>query len=632
MPKNLTAVFPFHSNYLFITNMSAKTILELVELLRKASDAYYNTSKPILADGEYDLLLAELEERDPANPFLNEIGAKPSDKTTKLPYIMASLTKIKPQTQQVAAFATKSKTSTWLLSDKLDGISALWCANRLYLRGDGLMGVDISTFIPHLQGLQKIKDLVVRGELLILKKDTPAGTIGRSWVNGQLHQKVPQPAELKKIRFVAYEVVSPVGLTPSEQMHLLHNHGFEIPWTERVSSLSDALLEEKFTSRRKDSMYDTDGIVVADEQKSDPIVKTTSVKNPTSKMAFKMLLSEQCASTTVEEVEWNPSAQGYLIPRIRIQPVTVGSARIEYVTGNNARFILSNGIGPGAKVLIRRSGDVIPAIHRILWPSPTNELLPVGLEWKWDGDADSASHIVVKNMSNSEVLKSRLFHFAKTFEIPGFGPGIAEKLFKANIQSVETLLKVDTKTLCTAIGKTNGTKLEAALKDKLSTASEMDWMIASSCLPRGVGKSKLEILFQAEKNPTLWTSNLPATLTGWSNENLQEFLQSMPTYTQWRTLNTPTIPYPILPRSSSPPLHRMSGTVCFSGFRSKELEKFCAEKGLKMVDSVTTSLTYLVVPDDEEDSESSKVKKAKSYKVKILSKSTFLRDVLGRNI
>ena len=411
--------------------------------------------------------------------------------------------------------------------------------------------------------------------------------------------------------------------------------GFEVPWTELVSTLSDTVLQEKFVSRRKDSIYDTDGIVVACEQKSEPITNFTTVKNPTNKMAFKMLLTEQCAETVVQEVEWNPSAQGYLIPRIRIQPVTVGSARIEYVTGNNARFILSSGIGPGAKVLIRRSGDVIPAIHRIIFPSQTNELLPVGIEWKWDGDADTASHIVVKNLSNNDVLKSRLLHFAKTFEIPGFGPGVADKLFKANIQTVEQLLKADSKALCAAIGKTNGVKLEAALKEKCTTATEMDWMIASSCLPRGIGKSKLEVLFQAEKNPTLWNTNLPAALTGWSNQSLQEFLNFLPTYKQWRLVNTPSIAYPILPRPPSPIAnsnHFISGTVCFSGFRSKELEKFCSEKGLKMADSVTTSLTYLVVPDEELESESGKVKKAKAYKVKILPKSTFLRDVLGRNI
>jgi DNA ligase (NAD+) len=614
--------------------MSEKSITQIVELLRKASEAYYNTSKPILTDNEYDLLREELEEREPNHPFLDEIGAKPSDKTVKLPYPMASLTKIKPNTQQVSHFASKFKQGQWLLSDKLDGISALWCKHRLYLRGDGLNGVDISPLIQHIQGLAASKELVVRGELLITKKDTPTGTIGRSWVNGQLHQKIPQINELKKIRFVAYEIVHPSGYTPNEQMMLLQKSGFEIPWIELVSTISDSVLEQKFTSRRVASIYDTDGIVVATEIKSEPITNFTTVKNPSSKMAFKMLLNEQCANSVVEEVEWNPSAQGYLIPRIRIQPVTVGSARIEFVTGNNARFILSNGIGPGAKVLIRRSGDVIPAIHRIIYPSPTNDLLPVGIEWKWDGDADTASHIVVKNMSNNEVLKSRLLHFAKTFEIPGFGPGVADKLFKANIQSVETLLKANVKTLCDAIGKTNGVKLESAIQDKMKTASEMDWMIASSCLPRGIGKSKLEILFQAENNPTLWTTNLPASLTGWSKDSLQEFLATLPTYKQWRLQNTPSIPYPILPRPVSPPnsTHTLTGTFCFSGFRSKELEKFAAEKGLKMVDSVTSSLTYLIVPDEEQDSESTKVKKAKSYKLKILTKSAFLRDVLGRNI
>jgi NAD-dependent DNA ligase len=142
------------------------TLPEIVKKLRAASDAYYNGDKPLMTDDEYDDLRDELSQRSPNHPFLKMVGAPVSSGAVALPFIMASLNKIKPGTGAVDNFKNKSISKHWHLSEKLDGISALWYENRLYLRGDGQMGVEVTKFAPHIQGL-RVCEFPGRGERVV---------------------------------------------------------------------------------------------------------------------------------------------------------------------------------------------------------------------------------------------------------------------------------------------------------------------------------------------------------------------------------------------------------------------------------------------------------------------------------
>jgi NAD-dependent DNA ligase len=585
-------------------------VQDIVRRLREAADIYYNTGKPSMGDDAYDALRDQLEEMDPENPFLKEVGAPPKDKAVKLPFIMASLNKIKPGTGAVGAYAAKAGQKAWVLSEKLDGISALWYGGKLYLRGDGQNGVDVSIFAPYIQGLKACDQMAVRGEL-ITPRGVVEGTLARSWVNGQLHQKKPIPEELRKIRFVAYEIVNQ-ELGPVTQFSVLKKAGFMVPWTLLVGGkLTDETLSSKLVERREKSEYDTDGIVVSENIVVE-IPKT--VKNPTHKVAFKMLLGEQCAETVIKVLEWNPSAQGYLIPRLQIEPVVVGSARIEYVTAHNARFVVLNKLGPGAKIMIRRSGDVIPAVERVL-QGCVEAAMPTEFAWKWLGGAEDAAHIVLDTTKTTEtpkeVLKAKLVVFAKTLEIDGMGPGIASKLVEAGLTTPGKVLAAGEAKLMEAVGKANGAKLHAQLNALPGKATETQWMVASSILPRGVGETKLKVLFESESDPRKWSA-LPVVPSGWSAESLNELTKCLSAYAAWRANETPQIPYPILPAGgvvTKAVAVAQKGTVCFTGIRSKDLEAKLEAAGWKIVDSVSSKTNILVVPDGPLDA-TGKVKKA----------------------
>ena len=598
------------------------TLPEIVKKLRAASDAYYNGDKPLMTDDEYDELRDELAQRSPNHPFLKMVGAPVGSGAIALPFIMASLNKIKPGTGAVESFKNKSATKHWVLSEKLDGISALWYEGRLYLRGDGQMGVEVTKFAPHIQGL-KVCEHPVRGELVVPRAEPcVAGTLARSWVNGQLHQKEPQ-AEICVVRFVAYEIIGEG--TPSEQFRGLKEAGFEVPWNITIAEahINDADLGTFLQLRREKSVYDTDGIVVA-ENVASPI--TTTVRNPTNKMAFKMVIADQCAETTIVEVEWNASAQGYLIPRLQIQPVVVGSARIEFVTAHNAKFVVENKLAPGARIVIRRSGDVIPAVDHVVTGGAAPKM-PEGKEgqaWKWDANA---THLVqiAGTVVSTEVLKAQLVHFAKTMEIVGMGPGVVAKLVDAGVDSVRKLF--GTKDLVRILGKTLGPKIEAELEAITGRATEIQLMVASSRMPRLIGDTKLKVLFELKADPRQWNT-LPAP-QGWSADKLAELMAALPAYEAWRRSETPHIPYPILPAAVplAPAPLVAKGTVCFTGVRSKELEAELEAAGWKIVSSVSGKLGVLIVADTDGADSSEKAKKARDLGVRILKISSVKKEL-----
>lgn len=575
---------------------------QIVQLLREASDAYYNGGTLKMDDDTYDSLVERLKQMDPENEFFNEIGA-PIEGAVQLPHPMPSLDKIKPGQDTLKRFLANTD---FVISEKLDGLSALW-NGKLYLRGDGIMGQDIS-HLQSIQGLKRVSESV-RGEIILPRsEDIP---LRRSWVNGQVHQKAPLLQNLQKIHFVAYEVMN-TRMTRTQQFEWLKSKGFEIPWNISTKSITEAVLSDKLVERRSVSIYDTDGLVVALDKA--PVSESTTIKakNPKDCVAFKMPLADQSAETTVVNVLWAPSAQGYMIPRIQFEPVIIGSATIEYCTGHNARTILQHKLGPGARIVIRRSGDVIPKLDAVL--TATEASFPPEGTWVWDGVNIKAVGVSV------EMVSAKLHYFLKTLEIPGAGPATATALVEAGIIGPATLWAASPETLSKILGPKTGAALYANLRNLRFT--ELTLMHASSTLPRGVGTAKLTSLFAVEPDPRKWPGITPPE--GWTADSFQNFLDTLPTYVAWRK-DIP-YPYPILGNSPTTEV-ATKAIVCISGFRNKAFEERAAAKGYPITSTFTSKVSLLLVPDGEVN-ESEKVKTAKERGVKIVSRSEFIAQYL----
>jgi NAD-dependent DNA ligase len=165
----------------------------LVEKLQRANWAYHNSGIPIMTDDEYDKGLEQLRRLSPAHPFLTVIGAAPAGQGVLLPYPMASLDKVRMGEDMLARWLKKQGKESVVVSEKLDGLSALYVRQgrkeSLYLRGDGVKGVCVSSIIKSIQGIPSSHvHCIVRGELILPLVATPAGSIGRSLVNGWVHR------------------------------------------------------------------------------------------------------------------------------------------------------------------------------------------------------------------------------------------------------------------------------------------------------------------------------------------------------------------------------------------------------------------------------------------------------------
>ena len=601
------------------------SVPQLIQQLRTAAAAYYNGGESSLDDDTYDALVERLKELDPQNPFLKEIGAPPTEGAVTLPHPMPSLDKIKPGQDTLKRFLGLGH--ALVLSEKLDGLSALWLpgARRLYLRGDGIVGQDISHLVPlGVQGLRPAglsgTAVAVRGELVVPRATIQ--TLARSWVNGVIHQKVPVHTDVQRVHFVAYDLLEPKGLTRSQAFTWLTNQGYELPWYRVVPVATEDGLAAALKARRTESAYDTDGIVVAYDREP---VRPAAGKNPKDAVAFKMPLAEQSAITTLEEILWKPSAQGFLIPTLRFQPVEIGGARIEFCTGHNARTVVEKGLGPNATVRVRRSGDVIPTLDAVIAAAAGGAAMPPAGTWEWDS---TETHIRATTATDAQVV-AQLQHFFKILGVPSMGPSNCEALVKAGLKGPAAIAAASPERLGQILGPKTGAALYANLRTSAANATEITLMTASSSMPRGVGESKLKSLFEAYPDWTQWGRIPMNPPTGWTVGPLTTYLAELPKYRAWRETEMGWVQRTSAPTQAKKPI--AVGILCFTGFREKDLEARAVNTGFTVAAALSSKVNYLITPDPPKQAGAEKLAKAKANGTAILTRSEFIEKFLGNN-
>ena len=383
----IPSITAFTNNFKKLSVKALETLSpnDLTSILRELTKAYHNQT-PLLTDSEYDIIKDYFEIKYPTEHALwsKEIGAPVEKNKAILPYEMGSMDKIKPDTNEITNWTNKFK-GPYVLSCKLDGVSGLYTTEgpipKLYTRGDGKVGQDISHLIPYLN-VPKNKNLVIRGEFIIEKnvfetKYKNEFANPRNMVAGIINHKTIDKTKLQDVHFVAYEVIRPV-LTPSEQMEFLRNDLKTKCVINRLEqSISNELLSQLLIDYRRIYKYEIDGIIVTNDK-----VYQRKSGNPEHAFAFKMVLSDQLAEATVVDVIWSPSKDGYLKPRVQIIPINLGGVKIEYATGFNGAFIKNNKIGIGAVVKLVRSGDVIP--HILSVSIPASEAKMPSQSYKWN--------------------------------------------------------------------------------------------------------------------------------------------------------------------------------------------------------------------------------------------------------
>ena len=619
----------------------------LVAQLQKANWTYRNTDDVLMTDAEFDAGFEELRRRSPQHPFLRLVGAEAAaeDSTVLLPYVMGSLDKVRAGEGGLERWCKRDivkGSRGFVVMEKLDGLSALLVVtgtagkgktkSHMYLQGDGVKGVDVSPIVGLLNGgggaSSKREPCVVRGELVLPLAHTPEGKIGRSLVNGWVHRQPPPAEDLAKVHFVAYSVLEPAGLTRSQQFEWLRSRGFEVAGMRREAKMSEENAMGSLLHWKSDSLYPIDGIVIGTDTVP-LLVGGGEDKNPTDAVAFKAALEDQKREARVLQVEWNVSRQGLYIPRIQIEPVEIGGARIQWLSGHNARAIYESGIGPGARILIRRSGDVIPTVEKVLEEGPGGASMPPAGTWEMDGPWESGrgTHAIFTGAEGAANHEKALLHALQVLEVEGIGPGLVKKLVEGGITSMKKLWETAAGRLGEILGAGRGPQLHVGLRAARGRATMIQLLIASNKMPRSVGERKLRLLFEKEADCRRWNGAMLEGIAGWSSESLGELLKVMPEALAWIDQSFPGSAAPAT--AATTPV-ALAGTqeptkfVVFTNVRDKELEKKLESSGWQIEDSITKKTQVLVVPDGPLK-ESTKVKKAKDSggRIKILPISEF---------
>ena len=626
-------------------------INEIVRFLKYCSEKYYNTEEEVISDDAFDTIKDILEERDPDNTFLSQIGAPINNKDkVDLPYPMASQDKVKPGSTKLVRWPAKYS-GPYAVSDKLDGVSAqlIKYTNgnvKLYTRGDATKGKDISHLINKLVSKDSIKNLPkgtsLRGEIIISRKNYPKlndkYANGRAAVSGltgaddgDYNETVAKYAEL-----VIYGMIFPVADNHITRMKKIKKFGFNTVWQKILNNTPDDdnfnfenELKSIILDRRSNSEYDVDGIVIVDSSAA----YTDASTNPKHAFAFKMRFADQTAITTVIDVEWEPTMYAYIQPTVVIKAVKIGGSTIERATGHNAKYINDNNIGKGAVIEIIKSGDVIPYILSVQ-KQAKKPIMP-SIKYKWHEGGYEIIATDIKGDTAYSIGIKRAHHFFKTLKIKYISEGIITKMYYSGYNNIFKILSANHEDLyeINGIGKKLVTKIYAEIDKKISSCKLPTLMGASLQFDRGFGVRRSRAIINAY--PDIMSQKIKKVdmfdnindIEGFSEITANQFVDNFQDFKKFFERLEKCVDLSHLTnqkkknkiKSKSKQKKSKSNNdftgekVVLTGFRSDDIEELILENGGSMSGSVSGNTTMVIyVYEGDDDKKPSKLQKAET--------------------
>lgn len=634
-----------------IGTLKTLTVPQIVDLLETADNAFFSSDKPLFTDDIYDIIKDYLKKIDPQNAYLKRVGAVIDFNKEKLPYYLGSLDKLKDTNAKEIDKWKNNYGGSYIVSEKLDGISCLLFAAdsgiKMFSRGDGYEGQNITHILPYIRGLKDLKSLNkglgIRGELIISRENwnkiKHMGANARNIVAGAIHSKVINKDIVSKIDFIAYDVMHPRQKL-SDAFSTLNKELGQIPLVRHLTvSYKDLTLDylsKTLQDWRVSSAYEIDGIVVYDDSKVHPIV---AGKNPKYAFAFKTILTHEQAEVIVADVAWNVSKHRYLKPIVIFaDEVAIGGVKIKQATGFNASYIEKNKIGPGARVMLVRSGDVIPHIVSILSPASNGQAkMPINVKWIWN---DTHIDIMLAGDEKNREQDIQAFtYFMKTLGVDGVREGVLLKLYDAGYDSLYKIIHLTKDDII----KIDGFKEKSAdnvfnALQNIRKADCLKLMVASNVFGRGFGEKKLKLI--TDKYPFIAQNQQQGLKLGLSDLlrvngiaeiSAKQFIEALPKFYEFiegiglsAVCNGERAGNEQVEASAQVTVIEAfkNKAVVFSGFRDKIAEKMIEDAGGRIVSAISGQTNILIVKDPNDIT--TKVEKALKYGMRIMSKDELM--------
>lgn len=637
-----------------IRAMDRMTDDDIAAVITAANHAYHNHDAPVFSDQLYDIIREYLEERNPNHQVLKDVGATATaagtGKKTALPIWMGSMTKIKSEDGALRRWKDVFANGSVVVSDKLDGISALFvpASMRMYTRGDGSVGHDISHLIPFIASIPQRdpamqRHAMVRGELIIPKRDFDRvkhlGKNARNMVAGLVNAKRPDMHLVGLVHFVAYEnVVSRTSYSAaSSSLGVLEDFGFEVVHHSEmgIGSVSTESLSQILEKRRKASPYEMDGIIVSHDA-THPRLRE---ENPKHAFAFKSMAFMDKAEVVVTGVEWNVSKDGYFKPVVLFDGVDLAGVTVRRATGHNARYIVDQRIGPGARIVVVRSGDVIPYITEVLQGADASEerdLLPTGGAWNDTMvDVIVGSGRVTDGVLDEIAFKNIVYFFEKIGAV-GVGAGVLKKIYSdGGSKTVGRMIALDKAHVSGIEGfqDRSAANFVDEIQKALAKADIVSLMCATNAFGRGIGTKTLTVVLKAFPSfGALRTQPPPMQaliqIGGIEEKTAVGLLNGVVKWREFVRNNgmVDLVESKTEEWSSSSSVAKPAGALVgcsfvFTGVRDKALEEYIVANGGAIRTSVSKNTTALV--SDSVDGKTQKVKDATKFGVPVFSMEAF---------
>ncbi len=390
-----------------VTKGVERQIADLRRRIEAANHRYYVLDDPDLTDAEWDRLLRELQALEAAHPELvtansptQRVGNAPSAKFAEVRHAVPMLSLANAfSDEEVGEFVARIARETgdaapeFSVEPKLDGLAiSLRYEHGQFVRGatrgDGATGEDVTANLRTVKSIPLTLQghapaiLEVRGEVILPKaafEKYNAWALAnghktlanpRNGAAGSLRQLDPKITAQRPLAFFAYALGEIAGATlpptHSQTLQWLRGLGFPVSPEVGVARGLQGLLDyyRRVGDKRDALPYDIDGVVYKldrfDQQRAMGFVS----RAPRWAIAHKFPAQE--ASTVVESIEVNVGRTGAVTPWVLMKPVHVGGVTVTRATLHNADQVARLDVRAGDTVIVRRAGDVIPEVVRVV--------------------------------------------------------------------------------------------------------------------------------------------------------------------------------------------------------------------------------------------------------------------------
>jgi DNA ligase (NAD+) len=452
---------------------AGQEIEELRDQLRHHEHLYYVLDQPEITDAEYDALMRRLQGLEAQHPELitpdspsQRVGGKPREGFVKVPHSSPMLSldnalnedEMREFDRRVRDLL-RGEPFEYVAELKLDGLSMAVHFRKgqfaqAVTRGDGLVGEDVTENARTIRSMPlkaktDLSAFEARGEVIMPRKSFDRLNAEREqrqlslFANprnaaaGALRALEPTVTAARQLEYFAYFLFMEGRAyyeSHWESLEALVKMGFKVnPYRKKCAGLDDLLeFYRQWETKRESLPYEIDGVVVkVDSVKQQQLLGWTA-KAPRWAIAFKFAAHQ--AETAIEDIQVNVGRTGALTPVAFLKPVNIGGVTVARASLHNEDEIGRLGVEIGDRVLVERSGDVIPKVVRVVsqgserrpFRMPKNCPVCSGEIVREEGKA--ASRCI--NTNCPARLQQSILHFAArgVMDIDGMGDVLIEQL------------------------------------------------------------------------------------------------------------------------------------------------------------------------------------------------------------